>query len=64
MNFNNNQTETNNAQCCVDYCKTTFKVADQKVVNSYKCGQGLFTVSDMWRILKNRKKTMTRSSIV
>lgn len=34
MNVNNDQTVTNNAQCCVDFCKTSFKVADQEVVNS------------------------------
>lgn len=54
MNVNNNQT-ANKAQCCVDFCSTSFKVADQEVVNSYRCDQKPFTTSDMWYIQKSKK---------
>lgn len=63
MNINNDQTVTNKAQCCVDFCKTSFKVADQEVVNSYRCDQKPFTTSDMWYIQKSKKWFFKRRTL-
>ena len=62
MNINNNQTENNAAQCCVDYCRTSFDVEGQEVVNNYKCNQKQFSTSDMWNIQRNIKQSAIRSS--
>lgn len=50
MNTNNNQTENNAAECSIDYCKTSFNVAGQEVINTYKCDQPAFSNANMWNI--------------
>lgn len=51
----NIQTKNSEAQCCVDYCETTFEGSGQQVVNSYKCNQKHFSASDMWNIQRNKR---------
>ena len=51
-----NQTTVNNSQCCIDYCKTSFKTADNEIVNVYKCNQQSFSTSDMWNIQRKKKQ--------
>ena len=53
--MNNNETFSNEAQCCIDYCKTSFTADDQKIVNSYKCNQKKLSSSDMWNIQKQKR---------
>ena len=52
--------QANEAQCCVDYCKTSFNAAGNEVVNAYKCGQKSLSSSDIWHIQKNRKDPAIR----
>ncbi len=52
---NNYQTTASEAQCCVDYCQTSFSVDGKEMVNNYKCGQESFTSSQMWSLEKNRQ---------
>jgi hypothetical protein len=63
MNTNNNQTVQNDGQCCIDYCKTSFNVSGQEVVNNYKCNQRQFSASDMWSIQKQRRQFAVSTAI-
>ena len=62
MKTTNNQNQGTESQCCVDYCKTSFHVEGQEVVNNYKCDQRHFSIADMWNIQKKRKQTEIRSA--
>jgi hypothetical protein len=55
---NNFQNTASNAQCCVDYCQTSFIADGKEAVNNYKCNQGTFTSSDMWSIEKTRQEPL------
>ncbi len=63
MNILNNQTENNDAQCCVDYCRTTYNVAGGEVVNNYRCNQQPFSASDLWELRKNKREFTIRAGI-
>lgn len=63
MNIDNDQTRQNEATCCVDYCKTSYKAEGGEVVNYYKCNQRPFSTSDMWGILKQRKQFPVNTTI-
>ena len=56
MNSKNDQSTGSNSQCCIDYCKTSFKTADNEIVNVYKCNQQSFSTSDMWNIQRKKKQ--------
>ena len=62
MNINNIQTENNDAQCCVDYCRTTHNVAGQEVINNYRCNQQAFSASDLWKLQKDKKEFAIRTN--
>jgi hypothetical protein len=64
MNRKNNKAVDSEAQCCIDYCKTSFNVSGQEVVNNYKCNQRQFSASEMWNIQKNRKQSAIRRSVL
>ena len=49
MNTSHLQTENENAQCCVDYCSTTYNVTGQEVVNNYRCSQQRFSTANLWK---------------
>lgn len=55
MNFDISKTESNNQQCCVDYCKAVYNVANKEVTNNYRCHQKFFSSANLWRLRKNRK---------
>ena len=63
MKKNNNQLASTELQCCIDYCETTFKVAEQEVVNTYKCNQAQFSASDLWSIQSQRKQPVVGTVI-
>jgi hypothetical protein len=55
MNISNNETINNETQCCIDYCKTSFIIAEQEVVNMYKCNQKQLSSSEVWNIQRQKK---------
>lgn len=59
MDINNSQNQ--NAQCCNDYCSTTFNDAQQIVVNSYKCRGKKLSSADVWNLQKQRKEVAVRN---
>lgn len=63
MNINNSLAQSNDAQCCIDYCTNTYQVAGQEVVNHYRCNQPPFSNSDLWRIRRNKRATRVRTNI-
>ena len=63
MNIKNNQTVQNEKECCIDYCKTSFNVSGQEVVNHIKCDQQPFTASDLWSIQKQRRQFTINTTI-
>jgi hypothetical protein len=58
--MNNNQTETIEKKCCIDFCTNTFEVSGQEVV--YKCDDKEFSSSDMWNIQKSRRQFLRREN--
>jgi hypothetical protein len=63
MEQNNNQIETNESKCCIDYCNQVIESDSQQVTNSYKCGQAKFSTSELWNIEKRRRQFSRRSTI-
>lgn len=63
MNTTNYQQVSNEAQCCIDYCKTSFSIAGKEVVNNYKCNQRPFSVPDLWSISRKKKDVHIKTSI-
>lgn len=63
MNNEINESQPGDSQCCVDHCQTTFQGAEQEVVNNYKCNQKRFSISNMWRIQKNKREFVRRSGL-
>lgn len=61
--MNNDQTSTNDAQCCVDYCKNNFSVSEGEIVNLHKCNQRKLSSSDVWNIQKNKKSVSIRAGL-
>ena len=59
--MNINQTQNQNAQCCVDYCTTSFSEGEQTIVNSYKCNSKKISSADVWSIQKQRKEAVVRN---
>lgn len=59
MNINNSQNQS--AQCCVDYCTTTFSDNEQTIVNAHKCEGKKLSSSDIWNIQKQRKEVSLRN---
>ena len=60
--MNNNQTETTEAKCCIDFCTNNFEVAGENLTNNYKCNEKKFSSSDMWNIQKNRREFTRRTN--
>jgi hypothetical protein len=58
----NNQTKNSEAQCCVDYCETTFEVSGQQVVNSYNAIKGISRLL-ICGIFKETREIIRRSVI-
>jgi hypothetical protein len=63
MNIYSNQTAQNEPQCCIDYCRTSFNVSGQELVNNYKCDRQPFSTSDLWRIRRKKKEVSIRTTI-
>jgi len=63
MNINKNLTDGSDAQCCVEYCTTTYNVTGQEVVNNYRCNQPSFSTSDLWRLRKNKTETRISTNL-
>ena len=63
MKKNNNQLASPGLKCCIDYCETTFNVAEREVVNSYKCNQAKFSAFDLWSIQSQRKHPLVGTVI-
>jgi hypothetical protein len=63
MNTDVIQKENNEAQCCQDYCQMTYNVADQQVVNNYKCNQQRFSYSDLWSIRRKARQFSIRTNL-
>ena len=59
--MNINQTQNQNAQCCVDYCTTSFSEGEQTIVNSYKCNSKKISSADVCSIQKQRKEAVVRN---
>lgn len=59
MNINN--TGNQNAQCCNDYCSSTFSDGEQTVVNTYKCRRKKLSSADVWNLQKQRKEVAVRN---
>jgi hypothetical protein len=61
MNIN---TQDQNAQCCIDYCTTSFSYGEQRVVNTYKCDGKKLSHGDVWKIQRQRKEvTLNNNSL-
>lgn len=60
MNINNTQNQ--NAQCCIDYCTTSFTDGEQTIVNAYKCDSKKLSSADVWNIQKQRKEASIRNN--
>lgn len=60
--MNNNQTETIEKRCCIDFCRSNFEVEGQEVVNNHKCNEKKLTSSDMWNIQKSSKQSLRREN--
>lgn len=56
-----NNSQNQNAQCCVDYCATSFNDGDQTIVNSYKCNSKKISSADVWNLQKQRKEVSLRN---
>jgi hypothetical protein len=63
MSTNTIQKETNETPCCFDYCRMTYNVAGQEVVNNYKCDQSFFSIYDLWRIRKKARQFSIRTNL-
>jgi hypothetical protein len=59
MNINNTQNQ--NAQCCIDYCSRIFSDGEQTVVNSYKCEGKKISSASVWDLQKQRKEVSVRN---
>ncbi|HUS02547.1 MAG TPA: hypothetical protein VMY77_12505 [Chitinophagaceae bacterium] len=60
--MNNNQTETTEAKCCLDFCITNFHGTNEQVINNYKCNDKKFSSPDLWNIQKSRREFTRRTS--
>jgi hypothetical protein len=56
-----NNNKTNIAQCCVDYCTTTFKTGSEQIENSYKCNSKKLSAAEAWKLQKQRKTPVVRN---
>jgi hypothetical protein len=57
MTITNNQDQSSDVKCCIDYCETTFDVSGQEVTNAYKCNQRPFASADLWSIQKQMRQS-------
>lgn len=60
--MNNDQTETMEAKCCIDFCSTNFEVSGEQLVNNYKCNEKKLSSPDLWNIQKSRREFTRRTS--
>jgi len=63
MNTSHLQTENENAQCCVNYCSTTYNVTGQEVVNNYRCSQQRFSTANLWKLRNNKREFTIRTNL-
>jgi len=63
MNINNNQTQTNQQEISIDYCRTSYNVAGLEVINNYKCGRRSLSTSDLWKIRRSKREFTINSGI-
>ena len=50
MSTNNNKTVNK------EFCKSSFNVEGQEIINTYRCNQKPFAASDIWKIQSQRKQ--------
>jgi hypothetical protein len=58
-----NQLKDNESQCCMSYCKATYKGEETEVVNLYKCREKQISSGEMWNIRRNSKAPAIRKFI-
>ena len=55
--------QSNEPQCCIDYCIATHTKTGEEVVNNYKCNQQPFTLSDIWMVRRKARQFKIKTDL-